>query len=143
MRTLDWKYITNLVTQIIGQNVITGLKTEFRNDNCKPRFINNTFSDRVRAAVRKMNAETLGRICMFNVQGGHMWFFGEDESAPIVFISVTRVFIDFIPVVTRKDCGEEILEEMAIATLLCVLRDIVMQKQWLSEWQASDISNSK
>jgi len=139
MRTLDWKYITTLVTQLVGQNVISGLKLEYSDKNCKPRVLHNVFSDKVRAAVEKMNAESLGRICMFNLQGERRWFFGEDKSAPPIFISVTRVFTDFVPVITIKDRGEEILEEMAIATLLCILRDIVMQKQWLREWHEQDI----
>ena len=129
----DPKYIVNLATNIFGKTTLKALASErvFRNG---PAFLNE-YCLHVERAVHSMSDETLGRICGYGRPRG-----ADANSVPgtirKTFISVTG----YKNVITYGDVsgwtldlsqksGRDLMEELAILTIICVARDVIMQPQ--------------
>jgi hypothetical protein len=134
MRTLNWKYIQNIATTIVGKNTISQLNLEYgRTSNCKPRPLYLYLNQKVREKVKEMNAETLGRIAAFAYPHGFHYEF-ERNGSPPDFISLTG----YEDLMHESDLGfsygQMIMEKLVIATIIAIVRDMVMQSKWRYDW---------
>jgi len=124
----DPEYIVRLVKQLVGENVLAGLWVGMRMDFSQVFAI---IGPCLQTKVRKMNSATLGRICECSRPSNF--------SAPLCswsggFIRMTGlgdVCSDF----SSKKSGRELLEEIAVATLVSVAYDFIRQRDYKFERQ--------
>ncbi len=122
MRTND-EYIVNLVKQVVGNSTISGFKS-LRTLQPDAWFL--FLYHRIKAKVLKMNDETLGRICGY----GHNKNFSEPINSSVGFIFKTGIEEVQSHPLDLNLSGRELLEEIAIRTIVAVTCDIVIQEAY-------------
>ena len=125
-------YIINLTKTMIGDTNLLRLKNEhYRPSQRRILFL--ALENNVTQNVRKMNVETLGKIGAYgthegyNTLGGYIvWLKNK-----VMFLSYTG-FKHIRPqgFETSRKSGRERSEDTAIATIICVACDIILQEQW-------------
>lgn len=119
-RRFDQQYIVNLTKQLMGASALFRLAADHLSN---PRAMYLFFFEKLKDKVRVMNAETLGIICEF----AYAKNFSERSSGG--FIRKTGIE-EVHPHPFDVKAGRELLEEIAIATIVCVARDIVKQHDY-------------
>ena len=112
------QYIINLTRNLVGEQALfeMGLSEFDWFSWLEPTLV---------PRIRRMNDETLGRICAYGTQQG----LHHGPTCQVAFLNLTG-FRDVKPGGFSKDkSGRELLEEMAVATIICVATDIVLQKR--------------
>lgn len=123
----DPLYIVNLAKQLFGASSFPRLSVD---DAKHPHATYLRFFEKLKDKVRAMNPETLGRICGYG--------FRKDFSEPIEF-QFDSGFIhktglrEVHPDPFDNQTGRELLEAIAIATIVSVACDIVLQPEYLRE----------
>ena len=125
------EYIVNLAEQIVGKALLEELEKkhvvclEATTDPCE---LFDELYPQVKAKVKKMNPRTLGLICTHaiddNVCTGFRY---ENRSGFMRVATLSRTHLD------NFDChlsGRELIEEIAVATIISVAYDIIHQNIW-------------
>jgi len=120
------QYIVNLTKQLFGATV---LKSDYRASDPQAMYL--VFFEKLKDKVRKMNPETLGIICEFgycsNKDGA------EFAAGSGTFIRKTGIADVHPHPFEHSKPGRELLEEIAIATIVSVAVDICRQSQYEAE----------
>ncbi|HVN26412.1 MAG TPA: hypothetical protein VMT99_02045 [Candidatus Paceibacterota bacterium] len=127
MRQENQEYIVNLAQQLVGKNVLEGLKSDQR---LTPHILYRTLQPVLKSKLDRMNAETLGRICSC----GHTKDFSEPlEDWCGFFIQKTGIEEVVPPEESVRNYGQrprnglQTIRDLAIATLVSVAYDIIRQ----------------
>lgn len=135
MKEQNSQYIVNLAEQIVGKQIISGLKDR---GTTEPHDLLLLLSPQIQAKVEKMTPETLGRICACGFYPG-----GSRAREPlpneIGFVPST----DFICGTGIRDVhpdyfgsgrsGRQLLEKIAIATIVATVNDIIHQEEYQTQ----------
>jgi hypothetical protein len=122
------------VEGLIGKNVLQGIKIGQCFDGGRDGKALMTFlSPILFPEIEKMKAETLGRYCEYATPHG----VNDDLSWCIVavgaFINHTGIMDVRDDDFSREKHGRDLLEEMALAVLVCIARDVILQDEWWKE----------
>jgi hypothetical protein len=121
----DPDYIVNLTTNIVGKNALGNLAAWQEGQDGRALYV--FFHERIEKEVRKMSDQTLGRICAYGgPEGMHD---GLPHAAPFLNMTGFKDVMHWTLDPLQKD-GRSLMEEIAILTIACIARDIIMQKVW-------------
>jgi hypothetical protein len=130
----DADYIVNLTKNLVGHKIIDGIVATHPTGEASATMIVVLNYTSLREQIKKMTDETLGRICSYGTTDG---FHTGPASQPVPsFINHTG-FKDLgigHPYITGRN-GRQILEEVAIATIICVAHDIARQHTLQETWR--------
>ena len=140
---IEWDnpyYIVNLTKQLVGERTVSELQVEFGR-HCGARALYCFWAPKIAVQVETMNSETLGHIAAYATSlGAHREEFPEifDGGCSLPkFINRTGIMDLFAHEAPELFCGNPkpraMLEMLAVATIICILRDIILQKQWKIE----------
>ena len=125
------EYIINLAEQIVGKELLVELENKYTKDLyslVEPDELFDELYPQVKAKVKKMNPRTIGFICTFaiddNVYTGYRY---ENSESFIRATTLSRTHLN------NFDChlsGRELIEEIAVATIISVAFDIIHQNIW-------------
>ena len=125
------EYIINLAEQIVGKELLTQLEKKHTVNLTSlvvPYELFDELYPQVKAKVKKMNPRTIGLICTYaiddNVYTGYRY---ENFSGFIRVATLSQTHLD------NFDChlsGRELIEEIAVATIISVAFDIIHQNIW-------------
>mgnify|MGYP001574847835 CR=1 FL=1 len=131
------EYIVNLTKNLIGPRV-SQTSWVWGNGEVyfdRPTDLCSFLELFVYSKLRDMTNETLGRICAYGTRKGiHSDPCYPGSGVPHSFLNLTG-FDDVKPV--RFVCyygGRELLEQIACATIVCIVYDLMMQEQWQVQW---------
>ena len=135
MREQNYPYIINLAEDMVGKHIVASLKDRVSDPHDLFLFL----SPHIESKVKKMTAETLGRICAYGFYpGGSMA--REPLNPQEIDLLPLASFRDFVFGTGIKDVhpdsfgsgrsGRRILEQVAIATIIAVINDIIHQDEY-------------
>ena len=121
----DPDYIVNLTTNIIGKKVLGNFVKWQEGQDGRALYV--FFHERIEEEIRKMTTQTLGRICAYGGPNG----MHDGTACSDSFLSMTG-FKDIVywTLDPEEQDGRSLMEEIAILTIACTTRDIIMQKTW-------------
>jgi hypothetical protein len=146
------EYIVNLAEHVIGRSVIRELIKEFTSYedggysvffDLNPDEVFYTLYFSVKHEVKKMNSETLGRICSFALaEGADLSGYWKPNSE---FIRSTTIADVHPQEFSSRMSGRELIEEIAVATIISVAFDIMNQAALNQErdWQPLSLTCQK
>jgi hypothetical protein len=125
----DPNYIVNVTTNIIRKNAL--MRSAGDRGGRDGHAVRIFFWSRIEKEVQRMSDQTLGRICAYGgPEGIHV---GPAGVFPFLnmtgFKDVTNWKLD--PLIKT---GRGLMEEIAILTICCITRDIIMQQVWQEEF---------
>jgi hypothetical protein len=127
------EYIVNLVKNVVGREFLSRLNGEWGEN--LPTMLWRP----IEVHVSKMTDETLGRICGYGTSEGIHTTGPLSDVAAGTFLNRTG-FKHFERMNTcfhiHLSSGRATLERLAITTIICIARDIVMQEGWQADRQA-------
>lgn len=146
----DPQYIVNLTRTLIGEKALKTIVDENKAD-CKPDRVRSYILASVAPKIDKMGADKLGRICAYSsADGAHSCAHLPTQSCvKPKFINLTGLADVITPeggydanyVISNVGVGE-LLKEIAVSVLICVVCDIINQDRWQNDWDLRFGSNS-
>jgi len=125
------EYIVNLAEQIVGKELLTELEKKYIKDLyslVEPYELFDELYPQVKAKVKKMNPRTIGLICTFAIDDDVCTGFRYENLTGFMRVAtLSRTHLD------NFDChlsGRELIEEIAVATIISVAFDIIHQNIW-------------
>ena len=115
------QYIVNVTKQLVGVTTLSKLSGDWGSSH--PHALYLYLGPRISEKLKKMNPETLGLICEF----GYKKNFSEPLARTTNFIRMTG-FADVCPHDLKPTTGRELLEEIALRTIVAVAVDIARQR---------------
>lgn len=132
------EYIVNLAEQVVGRRVIQELEKQHVNDE-----LFTALYAQVKAKVKKMNPNTIGRICTYALAEDADLGWGRNMGNFSGFIRNTTISGVHPQDFSSKRSGRELIEEIAVTTIVCVIYDIINQSGWdvdRSDWQIAHLA---
>jgi len=123
MKEQNLQYIINLATQVVGINNVSYRQALSSYQLSSFSFI---LSDKVMKDVKKMAPETLGRICAFGLYPGGLATWADCSD----FIRKTGIKDVHPEDFKAEKPGFELLEEIAVATIVSTAFDILHQDSY-------------
>lgn len=123
---MDPSYIVNLTKNIIGERALFALSADPAGGH-NGHALRVFFWERIEKRVSKMSDQSLGHVCTYGgPRGFHM-----GPAIQTEFLNMTgyKDVCNWTLDPSQKN-GREILEELAILTIVCVARDIIRQGDW-------------
>ena len=125
------EYIINLAEQIVGKELLTQLEKKHIVDLTSliaPYELFNDLYPQVKAKVKKMNPRTIGLICTYAIDDDVCTGFRYENSSGFMRVAtLSQTHLDSF------DChssGRELIEEIAVATIISVAYDTIHQNIW-------------
>ncbi len=125
----DTNYILNLTESIIGKKTLAKLIADplSARDGHAMRLV---FHERIMTKVRQMSGEVLGKIVAYGGPDGlHA---GPPCYADFLSMTGYRQVMNWTLDPSQTD-GRTIMEALALFTIVCVARDIILQSVWQEE----------
>ena len=137
----DPQYIVNLTENLVGARSLQTIVRECSKD-ANPGRIRSYVMASAMTKIREMNYNTLGGICSYSTaHGAHIGKHRRLEEKPL-FINYTGL-ADVITEANGYDANfmfehqrpGEILHEIALAVIVCVVVDLICQERWEADWK--------
>jgi hypothetical protein len=142
----DFTYIVNVATQIVGQRPLSALGPTIKRADL-PASVS-ILGPLLEPRLKEMNDETLGRICSHGNHNG--WHCGMATTPSPAFINKTGFCNLLLPGHTiqyNRHTGREILEDVALLTLVCIIQDFLrqhdLQMKWQEEYEAHQLERAE
>jgi len=144
------EYIVNLAEQVVGRGVIQELEEQHINmdslgGNCDvtPDELFTALYAQVKAKVKEMNPKTLGLICSYALAEDADLGWGRNMGNFTGFIRNTTTYQTHPQDFNSKLSGRDLIEKIAVATIVCVIYDTINQFSWdtqRSDWQITHLA---
>jgi len=138
-------YIVNLAEQVVGRNVIQELEKQHvsfgsSGTDCDvtPDELFTALYAQVKAKVKEMNPKTIGYICTYALAEDADLGLGRNMGNFSGFVRNTTISAVHPQDFSSKLSGRELIEEIAVATIVGVIYDTINQSGWdvdRSDWQ--------
>ena len=138
-------HIVNLAEQVVGRSVVKELEKQhvrigaFAPDcDVTPDKLFAALYAQVKAKVKEMNPKTIGSICTYALAEDADLGWGHNMGNFSGFIRNTTLSAVHPQEFSSKVSGRELIEEVAVATIVCVIYDTISQFGWntqRSDWQ--------
>jgi len=121
-------YILHLVTNLVGEHTLRSLAHELQGRDGQALRV--FLWGRLEPKIKSMNDSTLGRIVAYGTVDG----FHHGPPCQVYFLNLTgfKHVMNWTLDPTKKS-GRELQEEIALLTIVCVARDIIMQREWQAQ----------
>jgi hypothetical protein len=120
-KRFDLQYIVNVTNQLVGASTLSKLSSDWRSSYPDALYL--YLGPRISEKLKKMNPETLGLICEFGCSKN----FSQPLARTTNFIRMTGL-ADVCPHDLKPTTGRELLEEIALRTIVAVAVDIARQR---------------
>lgn len=120
MSTQDRKYIVNLTKQLVGEQVIDGIKEYAVGPDTVLFMINPVLAPK----LAKMRAETLGRICAYGIEYPCV----DPDSGFHFQTSILEAHLDNLDLDGKS--GRNLLIEIATSVIVAIVFDIIHQAEY-------------
>ena len=143
-------HIVNLAEQVVGRSVVKELEKQhvrigaFAPDcDVTPDKLFAALYAQVKAKVKEMNPKTIGSICTYALAEDADLGWGRNMGNFSGFIRHTTLSAVHPQEFSSKVSGRELIEEIAVATIIGVVYDTINQSGWdmdRSDWQIVNLA---